>query len=111
MSSSANLDELRRLKARIARLRSSGVEPMEIIMSAATWEVLKAAHCAGTPGLTPKILSCREILGLRNKLVPGTRGCIIRYFGGMDLPPEQAVVADGFGDPAELRPVSRPSLN
>lgn len=49
----------------------------------------------------PRVISSRDVLGVRNKLVPGTQGAVVRYFGGMDFPPDQAV-EDGFIDLSEL---------
>ena len=90
------------LNKRIERLRQQGAVPIEIIMSPETWEDLKREHRARFVGRYPKLIPARVILGARNKLVPGTTGCVIRYFGGMDFPPDQAGVGGKIDGP--LRP-------
>lgn len=93
--------EFHDIRHRIAALRARQLEPMEVVMSPETWECLKQQHRDVTPGLNPQVISSRSVFGLRIKLAPGTRGCIIRYFGGMDLPQDQAVT-DGFIDLSRL---------
>lgn len=101
--------ELNQLRERIDRLVCQGVIPIEVIMSPETWERLKRQYCANAPGLTPRVISSRDVLGLRNKLVPGAQGAVVRYFGGMDFPPDQAV-EDGFIDLSKFRVGRGPTL-
>lgn len=93
--------ELRQLRQRIDALRNSGRDPMEVMMSPETWSRLQQQHRFSTPNLLPKRLSVREVLGVRGRLVPGIGGCTIRYFGGMDLPPN-IPLPDTFIDPSRL---------
>jgi hypothetical protein len=102
--------ELNQLRQRIARLLDQGFIPMEVILSPESWERLKRQYRASVPGLPPKVISAREMLGVRNKLVPGTQGAIIRYFGGMDFPPDQAV-EDGFIDLSKTSVGSQKSVD
>ena len=73
-------------------------------MSPETWDRLKRQYCASVPGPTPRVISSRDVLGVRNKLVSGTQGAVVRYFGGMDFPPDQAL-EDGFIDLSALKGV------
>ena len=75
---------------------------MEIILSPETWFRLRREYLAVTPGLPPRTLAVRDVLGVRGRLVAGAQGCVIRYFGGVDFPPDQAVV-DGFIDLSRLQ--------
>lgn len=76
--------------------------PIEVVMSPETWERMKRQYRGTLTGLSPKVISCRDVLGVRNKLVPGVQGCVVRYFGGADIPPDQAL-EDGFIDLAALK--------
>lgn len=95
--------ELARVRLRISRLAAQGLQPMEIIMSAGTWAMLREQYRKALPGLAPKTVSAREVFGVRSKLVNGTQGCVIRYFGGMDFPLDQAII-DGFVDRNMMQP-------
>lgn len=105
MSAKPQVDprELTQLRKRIARLVARGVVPIEVIMSPETWDRLKRQYRASVSGLSPRVISCRDVLGVRNKLAPGAQGAVIRYFGGMDFPLDPAL-EDGFIDPSELKP-------
>ncbi len=99
---SAETPELRQVCARIEKLRAAGQDPLEVILSPETWDRLKRQHRAVTQGLPSRRLAVRDVLGVRGRLVAGAQGCAIRYFGGVDLPPDQAV-SDGFIDLSRFR--------
>lgn len=99
---SGGSSELRQVRARIEKLRAAGQDPLEVILSPETWNRLMREYLAFTPGLQPARVAVRNVLGVRGRLVAGAQGCAIRYFGGMDLPPDQAVV-DGFIDLSGLQ--------
>lgn len=96
--------ELRQVRNRIADLRKLGHDPMEVVLSPDTWSRLQVQHKEGTPGLIGR-LAVRDVLGVRGRLVEGVAGCSIRYFGGIDFPPDPAVT-DGFVDLAHLRDIT-----
>jgi hypothetical protein len=75
---------LRKVHQRLKRLRNQGLEPIEAIMTADTWDALQAEHRAATPGMLGR-LAGRDVLGIRIKLQPACRGVVIKYFGGMDF--------------------------
>lgn len=79
--------KLRRVRQRLTALRNKGLEPMEAIMSPATWDALQAQHRAATPGMLGR-LAGRDLLGIRVKLQPDSRGVVLRYFGGMEFDEE-----------------------
>lgn len=93
--------ELRQVRNRIAKLRKAGNDPMEVILSPETWIQLKREYLSLTPQLQPLKLSVRDVLGVRGRLRAGTYGCVIRYFGGVDFPPDPAIT-DGFIDRARF---------
>ena len=102
MKPKVNSRELNALRMRIERLRRQGLVPIEVVMSPQTWEGLRRQYCGTLQGMAPKVISARDVLGVRNRLVPDAQGATIRYFGGMDLPPDQAV-EDGFIDLGRIR--------
>lgn len=91
------LSEFRQVRRRIAKLRDVGIEPVEVVLSPETWPRLQHAYSEFTPGLLPKALVVRDVLGLRGRLAAGASGCIIRCFGGIHFPPDPAVT-DSFID-------------
>ena len=103
MSKFVDTPDLAHVRQRISRLAAQGLQPMEIIMSAGTWATLREQYRKALPGLAPKTVSAREVFGVRSKLVSGTQGCVIRYFGGMDFPLDQAII-DGFVDRNMMQP-------
>jgi hypothetical protein len=76
--------ELAKVRRRLNALRSQGLEPIEAIMTSATWDKLLAEHRAVTPGLLGR-LAGRDLLGIRVKVLPDCNGVVIKYFGGMDF--------------------------
>ena len=88
---------LQQVRNRIANLREAGTDPMEVILSPETWIQLKREYLSLTPRLQPLKLSVRDVLSVRGRLVAGTYGCVIRYFGGVEFPPDPAIT-DGFVD-------------
>jgi hypothetical protein len=94
--------ELQALRARVERLLLAGLQPIEVVMAPETWENLQRQHASACPAGRASTASAREVLGFRSRLVPGAQGCVIRYFGAIDLPPDEAV-SEGFIDLDSLR--------
>ena len=76
--------ELAKVRKRLKALRNQGLEPIEAIMTPATWNVLQAEHRAATPGMLGR-LAGRDLLGIRVKVLPTCNGVVLKYFGGMDF--------------------------
>jgi hypothetical protein len=103
-------ENLIQLRSRIAHLRDCGLVAMEVVMSPETWDRLKREYRARTPGLHTPIVSSRDVLGLRNKLLPGVKVVIIRYFGGADFPPGRSAEQASLS-PSKLKRVGPPAAN
>jgi hypothetical protein len=96
------------IRDRVAALRAKGLEPIEVIMSPETWQDLRREYRAGSAAPVGRVILARMVFGLRSQLVPGTLGTAIRYFGGTDVSPDQALT-DRFNRSPSLFEPPRPA--
>lgn len=76
-----------RIRRRIAALAAAGTPAFEAVLAPEEWERLKAEHLAERGHIGPRPLTGPEVLGIRVRVMPGTRGCVLRHDHGVEFEP------------------------
>jgi hypothetical protein len=76
------------LRERVAALVTAATPPFEAVMAQETWDRLKAEHWAGLGQIGSGTLTGAQVIGVRVRIMPGTRGCILRHEHGVQFEPK-----------------------
>ena len=79
---------VKRVRERIAALAAAGTPAFEAVMAQEVWEAFKAEHLAKHSHREGRALTGAEVLGVRVRVMEGTRGCALRHDHGVEFEPE-----------------------